>query len=49
MAAEKAEIDALKKECDGLRTKIEVKHTQHLMPTLVVPFIFLMHSLSRVT
>lgn len=24
MAAEKAEIDALKKECDSLRTKIEV-------------------------
>lgn len=26
MAAEKAEIDALKKECDGLRAQIEVSN-----------------------
>lgn len=25
MASEKAEMDALKKECDGLRTQIEVR------------------------
>ena len=25
MATEKAEVEALKKECDGLRTKIEVR------------------------
>lgn len=28
MAAEKAEMDALKKECDGLRAQIEVSFVQ---------------------
>jgi len=30
MAAEKAEIDALKKECDGLRAQIEVSNKRNI-------------------